>query len=128
MVAAKKCVCCIQWWCCGGVGGVRGKGGGGIWQDAPESKLIDCIHKTIFSNVLEAVKNDYFCRLDLCRPSIYIWRVLIVESYGLVGPRPSYRPELCLFLCWSRFFVGIVVEFPCTGVRAMVSVPANKWC
>ena len=39
-----------------GVCGGGGWGGGekrGIWQDAPEYNLIDCIHKTIFSNVLE---------------------------------------------------------------------------
>ena len=28
-------------------------GGWGILRDAPEYNLIDCIHKTIFSNVLE---------------------------------------------------------------------------
>ncbi len=37
-------------------GGVVGGGGRGILQDVPEYNLIDCIHKTIFSNVLEAVK------------------------------------------------------------------------
>ena len=34
-------------------GGLGGGGKRGIWQDAPEYNLIDCIHKTIFSNVLE---------------------------------------------------------------------------
>ena len=31
--------------------------------------------------------------------------------YRLAGPRPSYRPELCLFLCLSGF--RFVVDFRC---------------
>ena len=38
------------------------------------------VFKTISSSVLQVVKNDYGC--DLCRPSICIWGVLIIVSYG----------------------------------------------
>ena len=58
--------------------------------------------------------------------------VLIVVSYCLMFPRaadvlgvPKTDTRRCLFLCRSRFFAGDVVEFPCIGVRAMVSVPTR---
>ena len=57
-----------------------GRGGGGMGGDfARRSGIRVFVFKTISSNVLQVVKNDYGC--DLCRPSICIWGVLIVVSY-----------------------------------------------
>ena len=45
--------------------------------------------------------------------------------YCLVGLRPSYLPECCLFLCLLRFFVGVIVKCPSTCIRAIVSLPTR---
>jgi hypothetical protein len=59
------CVCVSV---CGG-----GRGGRGGFCETLRNTSGYVVFKTIISNLLEAFKNDYCYRRDLCRPSIYIW-------------------------------------------------------